>query len=134
MSSRPRDRLQEDAPTGFTVILCDTCGDRESPHLSSLRQTIRRTLHGMLVRVPCPFGQMWCHTRKAPGNGGPVLLVQPCTTDRRPLGPAILIGPVHTVEDFVSVARWLDTTPMDVDLLPSHLRRISHPTRQVHRN
>jgi hypothetical protein len=121
MSSRPRDRFEENAPTGFTVMLCDACGDGEPPDLSSLRQTVRRTSHGMLVRVHCLLGRMWCRTREASGNRGVVLLLQRCTTGRRPLGSAILVGPVRTVDDFAAVARWLDETPMDADLLPAHL-------------
>jgi hypothetical protein len=128
-----RNGFAKNAPTGFTVVVCDTCDD-EPADLAVLRQTIRQSPHGMLVRAQCPLGRMWCHTRKTSGESGRVVLVQPCTTARAPLGAAIFVGPVCTADDLAAVARWLETSPTDAAALPPHLREILHPRHQSTRN
>lgn len=134
MSRRTGNRAEENSPIGFTAILCGTCDEGEPADLAVLRQTVRRTPHAMLVRAHCPLGQMWCQARSTPANAGRTLLVQPCTTGRVPVGSAILISPVRTVADLATVARWLETTPVDADALPPHLRQIQRPRHQSNRN
>ena len=94
---------------GFTAIFCQTCNTNpELPVLPTLRETIRRCPHDVLVSSGCPLGHVWCHTRnRNPGTAGAVLVVQPCTTStRQPVGPAIPVGPLRTTEDGTALARW----------------------------
>lgn len=130
MARKPRRSTENNSQTGFTAIFCDSCEESgELPLLDALRETIRRSPNGVLVRATCPLGRMWCHTRKisAPQATGQVVLVQRCTSStRRPLGPVILVGPVETGEDVAALTRWLETTPLAVDELPQRLRRIQH--------
>ncbi|HEX7302076.1 MAG TPA: hypothetical protein VF330_04125 [Lentzea sp.] len=115
--------------TGYTVIVCDTCADGERV-LSTLREVVRRSGHGVLMRVPCPLGMVLCHARRTSGNPGSVLVVQQCDDARRPLGAAVLVGPLRTPEDLAAVADWLAVTPYDETALPLRLRGIPHPGRQ----
>lgn len=128
--SGARNESEHSPAAGFTVIVCDTCADGGLPDIALLRETVRRSPHGMLVRAHCPLGTMLCHARKASANAGRVVLVQPCTTGRDPLGAAVIVGPVRTAEDLAALARWLKTTPVDVNTLPSRLRGIPHSRRQ----
>ncbi|MGP4014783.1 hypothetical protein [Saccharopolyspora sp. 5N708] len=115
---------------GFTVVLCDNCehgGDL--PVLSNLREVIRRCPHGVLIRARCPLGRLWCHTRKTAGpSAGHVVLVQPCTSTRRPVGAVIPVGPVRSTEDLAALARWLESTPLSPAELPRRLREIPRHT------
>lgn len=116
--------------TGFTVIVCDTCADAGPQDLAPLRETVRRSPHGMMVRVHCPLGTLYCHARKAAANTGRVVLVQPCTVDRSPVGLAVVVAPVRTADDVAVLARWLETDPTDARALPVRLRGIPRSRRQ----
>lgn len=126
MDRRPRRSTENDSQTGFTVIVCDGCEGGELPLLAVLRDTIRRSPNAVLVRARCPLGRLWCHARKisAPAESGHLVLVQRCTSTRRPLGPVIPVGPVETDEDLAALTRWLETTSLSTEDLPSRLRRI----------
>lgn len=132
MSTRREDSVPDPA-AGFTAVICDTCADG-GQDLEPLRETVRRSPHGMLVRVHCPLGMVYCHAREASTSAGRVVLVQPCTASRIPLGSAVIVGPVRTADDLAAVARWLETTPIDESALPARLRRIPHPWQQSIRN
>ena len=116
--------------TGFTLIVCETCADAGPQDLAPLRETVRRSPHGVMVRVRCPLGTLFCHARKAVANAGRVVLVQPCTADRSPLGAAVVVGPVRTAADVAALVRWPEMTPIDEDTLPVRLRRTSRSSRR----
>lgn len=93
--------------TGVTVV---ACGVRECPHAAAspsdhddeLRAAIRETPRGMLVRSGCLQG---CSTTTS--SAGSTVLVQPCDVHRRPLGPALVIGPLHEAADVAECCAWL---------------------------
>ncbi|CAM04064.1 hypothetical protein A8924_5182 [Saccharopolyspora erythraea NRRL 2338] len=59
------------------------------------------------------------------------MLVQPCTSARKPLGAVMPVGPVHTAEDLTALTRWLETEPTTVDELPQRLRWSQTHQRQA---
>jgi len=129
MASATPHSAENNSPSSLTAIICDSCEDNgERPLLAALKETIRRLPHAVLVRTRCPFSQVWCHTRKtsAPRGAGQVVLVQRCTEARRPLGPAILVGPVATAEDVTVLTRWLESSSLAIDSLPPRLRRLQN--------
>ncbi|MDA3630845.1 hypothetical protein OU415_35845 [Saccharopolyspora sp. WRP15-2] len=129
MASAEPHSAENNSLSGLTAIICDSCEDNgERPLLAALKETIRRLPHAVLVRTPCPFSQMWCHTRKisASRGAGQVVLVQRCTDTRRPLGPVIVVGPVETADDVALLTRWLETKPLAVASLPQRLRRLQN--------
>ncbi|SER34235.1 hypothetical protein SAMN05216188_110162 [Lentzea xinjiangensis] len=132
MSTRREDSKPNPA-AGFTAAICGACSDGEHD-LELLREAVRRSTHGMLMRIDCPLGTMYCHGRKASASAGPVILVQPCTISRSPLGSAVIVGPVRTADDLAAVASWLGTTPIDGSGLPPRLRMIQHSRQQSIRN
>lgn len=92
---------------GVTVV---ACGVAACPHAAAspaehddeLRAAIRETPHGMLVRSGCLQG---CSTSTS--SAGSTVLVQPCDVHRRPLGPALVIGPLHEAADVSECCAWL---------------------------
>jgi hypothetical protein len=60
------------------------------------------------------------------GRTGSLLLVQPCLTDRTPLGPAMWLGPVATAEDVAAVWHWLDVGGLRPSRLPAQLDFSAH--------
>ena len=118
-----RRSTEQETRAAFTAILCDDCANSDDlPVLDVLRNTVRSCPHGVLVRSRCQLGQLWCHLRKTAGAArGAVVLVQPCDTDRRPLGTLLPVGPIRTADDLAAVARWLATAPNTTDGLPAHL-------------
>ncbi|GGM90135.1 hypothetical protein GCM10011609_28800 [Lentzea pudingi] len=118
---------------GFTAITCGTCLTEEHD-LELLRETIRRSVHGMLVRVHCPLGRIYCKAREGSAHSGWILIVQPCTAGRSPVGSAVIVGPIRTADDLVAVTGWLETDPLDGSTLPARLRRIQHPRQQSIQN
>lgn len=140
MDRRPRHSIEKGSHTGFTVVFCEDCEDGdcedngELPILAVLRETIRRSPHGVLVRARCPLGRLWCHARRTSGPAGRAVLVQPCTVGRRPLGTVIVVGPVRTADDLTALARWLESVPLAVTGLPPRLRQIANQRHPVRRN
>ncbi|MDL5156985.1 hypothetical protein [Actinomycetospora termitidis] len=92
---------------GVTVV---ACGVEACPHAAAaphdcddeLRAAIRATPHGVLVRSGCLQG---CST--ATTSAGATVLVQPCDTHRRPVGPALVVGPLHEPADVAECCAWL---------------------------
>ncbi|MEB3366531.1 hypothetical protein [Saccharopolyspora mangrovi] len=135
MDNDSRDTEQQ-AQTGFTAVLCDDCAhDDGLPILDALGNSVRRSPHGILVRSPCQLGPLWCHTRKnSQRTNGPMLLLQPCDTDRQPIGPVITVGPIRTPNDLAAIARWLETAPTSVTGLPKRLLQALTDRRRASTN
>jgi hypothetical protein len=73
----------------------------------------------------CLLGRIGCHAFAVGGVGptaGALLMVQPCSTDRAPVGPALWVGPLANDDDVVAVRRWLDAGDLRTGCLPAHLR------------
>lgn len=105
----------------FTVIVCSCCA--AEPGLSvlqELRESIRRCQHGMLVSAPCLLGRLTCAART--DGQGTMALLQPCSTDRSPVGPPRWIGPISNFADAEAVRAWLERGDWDIDTLPQRLR------------
>ncbi len=106
---------------GCTVVLCTASACRtelHAPLMSALRTAVRCSTHGMLVTTGCRLGPLACHSREH----GPLLLVQPCDPDRRPVGCAVLVGPLRTDADVAVVEQWLRDGRFEPTSLPVHLR------------
>ena len=124
MTTPGNNETRKDSRTGFTVALCQACGDPELPVLQHLRETIRRCPHGVLVSSSCLLGRLSCHTRTISGSpGGAIVVVQPCSsTSREPLGHAIRVGPLRTHADLAALARWLRQSRLTPGSLPPRLQ------------
>lgn len=104
----------------FTVALCTRCGSAPGTSLlEHLRATIRVCHQGMLVTTGCLLGHLACASRGA--HTGVVLMLQPCTIERRPLGPARWIGPIDADADVIAVCRWIERGQWRLDGLPERL-------------
>jgi hypothetical protein len=104
----------------FTVALCTRCGSgADTSLLEHLRATIRVCHQGILVTTGCLLGDLACASRGA--HTGAVLMLQPCTIERRPLGPARWIGPIDADADVVAVCRWIESGQWGLDGLPEGL-------------
>jgi hypothetical protein len=84
---------------------------------------VRRNRHGVLVSTGCLLGRLGCHALGVSARrAGPLVVVQRCSPDRTPTGPAVWIGPVSTAEDVTIVCRWLDAGDLTSIALPARLR------------
>jgi len=118
---------------GCTVVLCTASACRTALHaplMSALRAVVRSSTHGMLVTTGCRLGPLACRTREH----GPMLLVQACDRQRRPVGCAVLVGPVRVEADVAAVEAWLRDGRFDPALLPEHLRTAQRAMRVAVRN
>jgi hypothetical protein len=105
----------------FTLIMCTACTSQlEVSVLDDLRAAIRRCTNGMLVTTACMLGPLTCAAR-AEGPGAMVLL-QPCTNDRRPVGPARWIGPITGPDDATELCGWVEHGEWDLGTLPRRLQ------------
>lgn len=112
----------------FTAVVCQgrACG-REHGQLvvDGLRDCIRGHRHGVLMSAGCLLGRLGCHALRVGGvrrTAGALLLVQPCSPDREPIGPSLWVGPLAGDDDVAAVRRWLDTGDLRTTRLPEHLR------------
>lgn len=109
----------------FTVVVCrgNACGHaRAQAVIDGLRASIRRHPHAVLMSADCVLGPVSCHASAvAAQRSGPLLLVQDCTEDRVPQGPAWWVGPVTDPEDIAAVRHWLDNGHPHTAGLPPHL-------------
>ncbi len=104
----------------FTVALCTRCGSApDASLLEHLRATIRVCHQGILVTTGCLLGDLACASRGA--HSGAVVMLQPCTIERRPLGPARWIGPIDADADVIAVCRWIVSGQWGLDGLPERL-------------
>jgi hypothetical protein len=104
---------------GFTVVVCqaDRCCN-ELALMPALRAAVRASAHGVLISSGCTVGTLTCRPRAV----GPVVLVQPCDLDRRPVGAAVHVGPLQTRSDVADLVSWLRAGDLDVGALPWWLR------------
>ena len=104
----------------FTVALCTRCGSAPDTRLvEHLRATIRRCRQGVLVTTGCVLGELACASRGI--HTGAVLMLQPCTVERRPLGSARWIGPIDADTDVIAVCRWIESGQWVFGGLPERL-------------
>jgi hypothetical protein len=114
----PRRRATDRA---FTLIMCTCCEATPGlPVLQKLRNSIRRSRHGILVTAPCLLGKLAC-TAHTDGPGIMVLL-QPCSDDRSPVGPPRWVGPVTNAADVEALRAWLERGKWHIGTLPRRLQ------------
>lgn len=108
----------------YTAVLCcaPRCGEGDpgtawSDTATALRATVAAGRYGVLVSAGCLVGPAACGLRPS----APLVVVQPCDTDRNPTGPALRIGPLRTAADVDALAGWLRAGDLDAALLPAHL-------------
>ena len=105
----------------FNVIVCSCCATESGlAVLQELGESIRRCRHGILVSAPCLLGKLTCAART--DGPGTMVLLQPCSTDRSPLGPPRWVGPITNPADAEAVRTWLERGRWDIDTLPQRLR------------
>jgi hypothetical protein len=109
---------------GFTAVFCRSSGcgsgDRATVAVdlfTALRDAVRESRNGVLVSAGCLLGPSICGARAT----APVVLVQPCDAERRPVGAAVPVGPLRTAADVETLTGWLRTGSLDPALLPAHL-------------
>jgi hypothetical protein len=91
----------------FTVALCTSCAaGPELAVVEELRATIRRCKHGVLVTTACMLDPLTCAAR--PHRPGTIVILQPCSVDRVPSGPACRIGPINDKNDVRALRDWLE--------------------------
>jgi hypothetical protein len=101
----------------FTVALCTNCAEEPTTRLLELlRSAIRRCPHGMLVVTDCLLGELTCATR--PSGDGVLMILQPCSIDRTPIGPAMSVGPIGDHGDALTVCDWLAGGAWEEQALP----------------
>ncbi|MGQ0630754.1 MAG: hypothetical protein ACT4P1_06895 [Sporichthyaceae bacterium] len=111
---------------GFTVVVCTgaRCADSWGGSIvRDLAATVRESWQGVLVSSGCPLPGM-CAGRsdRVLRTPGPIVFVQPCHPDtRRPLGDALLIGPLRNRSELSSVQAWLRSGTLDAAQLPPRL-------------
>ncbi len=121
------------AAAGYTAVLCAElpCRTEDFPDTAAaLRECVRTSQHGVLVTAGCTAGAPGCRLRRP----GPLLLVQPCDAERRPVGPAVRVGPVTGPEDISAIEEWMRDPRLDSAPLPAHLLDFDHRTRSAGRN
>jgi hypothetical protein len=117
----------------FTVALCTSC--TAGPELAvadELLTTIRRCKHGVLVTTACMLGPLTCAAR--PNRPGTIAIVQPCSVDRLPIGPACWIGPINDKNDVRALCDWLEQGAWDYRAPPDRLRPKLRWTNRFGRN
>jgi hypothetical protein len=105
---------------GCTIMLCGAHGCSTPLYeqlRAELRHVVRESEFGVLVVSGCALGVVTCRMR-APA---PMVAVQPCDTQRRPVGLMIRLGPVRTRDDITRITRWLQSGRFDTDDLPRRL-------------
>jgi hypothetical protein len=112
------------AGTRFTAVLCtapgcgiDDDGTVAGRLIDALRGAVRASRHGVLVTTGCLFGSAACGVRAT----APVVLVQACDAERRPIGLAVRVGPLRTTADVDVLVSWLRAGRLDPAALPARL-------------
>jgi hypothetical protein len=114
---------------GYSVVMCTAagCGLADPGTVGGrvveeLRAVVGASAHGVLVSAGCLLGRVACAARAA----APVVLVQPCDVERRPVAPVVRVGPLRTEADVQALGAWLRSGDLDPRLLPGHLLGIQH--------
>ncbi|MEB4208367.1 hypothetical protein [Mycobacterium sp. 94-17] len=116
----------------FTVIVCAACAvDDELSMIDQLRPTIRRCPHAALVSAACMLGPLTCASR--PTGGGVMAVVQPCTNDRAPCGPAHWVGPIADCDAAAELRDWLELGQWENTPAPGQLGQHERWTRRAGR-
>src|ERR1700720_3264272 len=103
----------------FTVYLCTSCTAKPTlAVLEELRATIRPCGHGMLATPAGMLGPA-AGAARAPG---PIVILQPCSVERVPIGSARWIGPINDKVDIRALRGWLEHGEWDYWALPDRLR------------
>jgi len=114
----------------FVLIVCGGCSAGQGVSvLDELRPTIRSCPHGVLIAAGCMLGTLTCESGAVPP--GVLVLLQPCSPDRTPVGPARWIGPIDDRHDAVAVADWVRRSDWRLGALPQRLRSTMNAVRQV---
>jgi hypothetical protein len=117
----------------FTVALCTSC--TTGPELAVVEElvaTIRRCKHGVLVTTACMLGPLTCAAR--PHRPGTLVILQPCSVDRVPSGPACWIGPINDKKDVRALRDWLEQGEWEYRAPPDRLRPKLRWTNPFSRN
>ena len=105
----------------FTLVVCTGCTAGQGLSvLDELRTTIRRCRHVVLVAAGCMLGPLTCAA--CPDGPGVLVLLQPCSTERTPAGPATWVGPINDRHDATDVGDWVQRGEWSLASLPRHLR------------
>jgi hypothetical protein len=109
---------------GFTAVVCTAqgCGIDDEATVAgrlvdALRGAVRVSKHGVLVTTGCLFGSAACGVRAT----APVVLVQACDAERRPIGVAVRVGPFRATADVDVLVSWLRAGRLDPGALPARL-------------
>jgi hypothetical protein len=114
----------------FALVVCTGCtAGHGISVLDELRATIRSCPNGVLVAAGCMLGPLTCAAR--PDRRGVLVLLQPCSTDRTPIGSATWVGPINDRFDAAAVADWVHNGDWRLGALPKHLRPAMNAMRQV---
>lgn len=106
--------------TGYPAVVCPSPGCRTSLSdvlVGDLRPAVRCGGLDVPVAAGCTLGSVACRLRLPV----PLVVVQPCDTQRRPVGPVVRVGPLRSREDVAELVEWLERVRFDVDDLPSRL-------------
>lgn len=119
---------------GWTAVACtgaSCCSVLGATALNRLGAVVRTSPHAVLVSATCPFGSTACSAGGGAAFGGGVtVVVQRCTArERRPVGPAAIVGPMRTEAEIDLVCRWLALGELDPRALPERLRRVGSMTK-----
>ncbi|MBC2904770.1 hypothetical protein [Streptomyces cupreus] len=112
MTPRPHSTAARQAAEGFTAAVCRAeggCGAADGRVLEALRDVTRQVPFGLLVATGCLGRHLHCphHEGNQVPRAGHRVVVQPCTRDRTPLGPALAFGPLTDPTQAEALAAWL---------------------------
>jgi hypothetical protein len=117
----------------FTLVVCTNCvAALNHSVLDELRQAIRRCPNGVLVCTGCMLGPLTCASR--PDGPGVLVLLQPCSVERAPVGSACWVGPINDGDDAATVRAWVERGDWSPGALPHHLRPALNRMRAGSRN
>lgn len=111
----------------FTLVVCASCHAETDGLLDGLRRAVRGCPQGVMVSTGCLEKVLHCRS-----DSGPHAVVQPCTTDRRPAGAVVRLGPLVTGADAEAVGAWLSAGMPDDGTLPDRLRAAPAPQHVAH--
>lgn len=112
MTQRPHHTAGRETAEGFTAAVCraeNGCGAADGRVLEALRGATQRVPFGVLVATGCLGRHLRCphHEGNQVPRTGHRVVVQPCTRDRKPLGPAVAFGPLMDPTQAEALAVWL---------------------------